>query len=116
MKSQSKQVYLKRLSSSVIVTDLDKFVVDIFSCNKASEIELFLVECLRGAKLEIMDFDELKLRACELSLCFFSAARVRAEKSHSLQGNEDPPLYLIFDLFTCFFGELVCCSCLYLGC
>ena len=70
------------------VTDcLDKFVVDIFSCNSASDIELFLAECFRGARLEIIDFDELKLRACALSLCFFREIRVRAEKSGYAQRN-----------------------------
>ena len=109
VKLQSKQVYLNRFWSIVIVTDaFDKWVLEMFSCSKASDIELFLVECLSGAKL---DFDEMKLSACSLSLFFFRVNWFRAEKSHTLQGKEDPLLYSTVDLFTCL-EPSVCNICL----
>ena len=101
-KLQSKQVYLNRFWSIVTVTDcFDKLVDEMFSCSKASEIELFLVECLSGVNPGVMGLEELKLSACSLCLCFLRFIKFRAEKSHDLQGKEDPLLYFTVDRFTC---------------
>ena len=70
----------------------------MLSCNNASEIELFLVECLSG--FCSIDDDELKLREWSVHLCFFKVVNVLAVKSHILHGNVEPPLYLTVDLFT----------------